>query len=215
MKTLELNILIVDDHAIFRQMLSKTLEQFRLFNIIHQASDGLKAIEICKSNLISIVLLDINMPNLNGVETAKLIMKMSPRYRPFVIMLTQYNEPQLVLYLFEIGVQGYMIKNCEVEDLQRAITVVLKGDLFYPKEFEHRIKTAIQSNDLFLKNISKEEITMLELLSEGKTNKEIATILGYSVRTIESKRVRMEKKAKVRNAPELIKYAFRAGLLRI
>lgn len=211
----KLTLLIVDDHHLFRRTLKDNLEKMRFFDSIVEADNGYSAIDICKTSSISLVLLDINMPGINGIETAQEILLIPVYKRPFIVMLSMYSETAIVLHMLKIGVQGYLLKNCEPEVLQKALRVVLNGDLYFPGEFDNNIKLLLSKGTPVYKRLTPEEFTLTKLLSEGKINKEIAQIMNFSVRTIESKRIRLEKKLGVRNTAELIKYAFRNGILSV
>jgi len=213
MKTI--NVLLADDHALFRRSMRHTVNTLFPEYQIQEAENGHDVLEICRRSNINLVLLDINMPLLDGIKTAKQLMQLPIQSRPYIIILSMYHETALIHHLLEIGVHGYLGKNCQIEELEAAINKVMSGQLFYPHDYDEKIKRHIHEGKVPYVELTQQEKQLIQMLSEGKTNKEIAHILDYSVRTIESKRLRLEKKLQVKNTPELITQAFKVGFLDI
>jgi DNA-binding NarL/FixJ family response regulator len=208
-----MNLLIIDDHSLFRKSLINTIKNNLPFQNIYEASNRLQALEICKSKLVHIVLLNINMPILEGFETAKSLLQRSIVSRPYVIVLTLYKEASIIYQLLELGVHGFVNKDCDLKDLLATIESVVKGNLCYPQEYNDKLKKMIHQGTQPSLMLSAQERSLIQLIGQGKTNKEIAQLENCSVRTIESKRLKLERKLLVRNAAELIDYSYRNGIL--
>jgi DNA-binding NarL/FixJ family response regulator len=209
------SILIADYHTLFRKTLAMSLRSLLAIQVIREASNGEEVIGICDAEKIDLVLLEISIPGMNGVETASRLLKMRAPTRPSVIVLTAYDEPDLIYTIMQMGVNGYLNKNCEWEDLESTIRKVLDGHLVYPEKYDERLKQLINKNLHIPLHLQHPDKKLIGLIAEGKTNKEIAQVLEFSVRTIESKRIRLEKRFRVKNAAELISKAYQFGILSV
>jgi DNA-binding NarL/FixJ family response regulator len=204
--------LIVDDHPLFRMGLRGLLSIEYKDNLeIFEAADGKQAIEILTRHSIDCLLLDINMPGMNGLVLITYLKKI--RLSVKIVVLTLYKEPSLVYHLLEMGVHGYLSKDHGIDNVKNAIDTVIKGGLFYPIEFDEKMKTLIQSGNVCNIKISEKEKEILNLMAQGLTGIEIAEATGYTKRTVETKRSRLEKRLRVKSAPALIHLAHRLGIL--
>lgn len=186
----KIKLMIVDDHALIREGLTKILEMEENFQIVFKASDGNEAIEYIKDNNLDIVLLDINMPNMNGIETLKKIKQINPSLK--IIMLTVYDAREYLIETLNLGANGYMLKDAEADSLVKAIEAVynggsyihpnLAGELF--KEINRqRVNKSSKSG---VEALTKREYEVLLLIAEGMSNKGISEHLVISEKTVKN-----------------------------
>lgn len=206
------NILIAEDHPILRKALVQNLKATQEFNCF-EASTGEEALAIYNHNPIDILLLDINMPGISGITVAKDILKKSLRRNPKIIMLSIYTESVLIFNLLQIGVRGYLSKDVDITEVIDAIHYVKNGGVYYQKRYDEALKQLAMSKNPPTIDLTEVESLIIRHLAQGKSSKDIAVETGYSPRTIESKRLVIEKKTASKNSCELINYAYRNGLL--
>ena len=186
----KIKLMIVDDHALIREGLTKILEMEENFQIVFKASDGNEAIEYIKDNNLDNVLLDINMPNMNGIETLKKIKQINPSLK--IIMLTVYDAREYLIETLNLGANGYMLKDAEADSLVKAIEAVynggsyihpnLAGELF--KEINRqRVNKSSKSG---VEALTKREYEVLLLIAEGMSNKDISEHLVISEKTVKN-----------------------------
>ncbi len=208
-------VLIVDDHAIIRQGLSSLLQKHPDIDVVGAVEDGRKAIETARKFLPNLVIMDISMPNLNGVEATRKIVDELKNVK--VIALSIHSSRRFVAEMLKAGASGYILKDCLFDELIEAINTVLGGGIYLsPKvagvvidDYVQRISKQSTPNGLAL---SQREREVLQLLAEGKSTKQIANFLNVSGKTIESNRRNIMDKLKINNIAELTKYAIREGL---
>ncbi len=206
------NILLADDHKIIRDGIISLLENEKDFNIIAEAENGFEVLDILKDETIDIVVMDISMPEMNGIECTKEIKKLYPEIR--VLILSMYNEEQYVNEVFNSGASGYILKNSGKEDLVDAIITVLTGKPYYSSEVtETYIRSLTMNtkkpskNNAIIKELSSREIEVLELIVNEFTNQEIAEKLNISIRTVDAHRRNLLNKIDARNTAGLVKFA--------
>ncbi|MGZ4865947.1 MAG: response regulator [Candidatus Angelobacter sp.] len=204
-------ILLADDHAVLRQGLRVLLER-EGFEVVGEASDGREAVKLCDKLRPDVALLDVTMPLLNGIDAAREIMKSNPRTK--VVLLTMHTEDHLILESLRAGVTGYVLKTKAASELVQALRAVCRGEMFLTQSIS---RTIVQA---FLQNtpapgtlISDRERQVLQLVAEGKTTKEIASLLGISVKTAESHRSNLMDKLNIHDTAGLVRYAIRIGLI--
>ena len=207
---MSLRILIADDHVMVRQGLKAILEREK-YKVVGEASDGLEAVQLAKSLHPDLCLLDLSMPNLNGMDCAREILKEVPRTR--VIILTMHSEDHYVLEALRSGALGYVVKSRAAADLLQAIREVQRG-LFYlsPGVSGAVVSAYLAKSELPADPLTPRERQVLQLIAEGKTNKETAGILEISVKTAESHRSRIMQKLQVHETAGLVRHAIRLGL---
>jgi DNA-binding NarL/FixJ family response regulator len=211
----KIKILIVDDHAVLRDGIRAMLGAYDEINIVGEASDGLEAIKKSLELMPDVVLMDIAMPGMDGLEATRRIKKKSPRMK--VLVLTQYDDRQYILSAIKAGVDGYLPKRAVGSELISAIRVVSQGDsVLYPSAAtalinDYRQHAEVGSYD----RLTARQREILKLIAEGHTSKEIAGMLNISVKTVLGHRADIMKNLGLRNRTELIKYAMREGLLDI
>lgn len=209
LKTIE--VLLCDDHEIFRNGIKATLEGQEGVEIIEEAKDGEQCLECLKTHLPDVVLLDINMPVLDGIETLKIIKKEYPFIK--VLALTQYNEKRFVKQMLKQGADGYVLKSTSRRELLIALNEVMKNRIYLASEAQDAVHGMVEeqpSNNLF-PEFGKRECEVIKLLCDGLNTKEIAEELNISFHTVESHRSNVMKKVDVRNIAGLVKWAVSNG----
>jgi DNA-binding NarL/FixJ family response regulator len=205
-----ISLIIVDDHRLFREGISSLLAADEDLEIIGEASSGENLLEMLTHNKPDVVLMDITLPGINGLETIKSAHKLYPKIK--FIVITMHSEGQYVVSAVKSGAHGYLLKNADEEELKNAIHAVYENRKYFNKEISALMidTMAITSS---VKQLSPREIEVIRLVAEGKTTKEIAEELIVSTRTVETHRINMMKKLDVQNTAELIRKASELGLL--
>ena len=204
-------ILLADDHALIRQSLKALLER-QGCRIVGEAADGQEALRSAENSQPEIAILDISMPILNGIDAARELKKSAPKIK--VILLTQHDEDQYVTDALRAGVKGYVLKNQVADDLVHAIREVSKGAVYLSPKISRAVVDAYLSKArLSADPLSGRERQVLQLVSEGKSTKDVASLLGISVKTAESHRARLMKKLDIHETASLVRYAIRHGLV--
>jgi two-component system response regulator NreC len=213
----EIRILLADDHNIMRAGLKVLLERHAGFKVVSEASDGYEAIERAIASKPDVVVLDIAMPKLSGIEAAERIIGQLPHTA--IIILSMHSDEGYVLRALKSGARGYLLKDSAENDLIEAIRVLTEGKAFFSPEiskvlaedYVREMKTRGKEDRYDL--LTARERQILQLLLQGKSNKEIATILNLSLYTIETHRRNLQTKLNLHSFPELILYAVRKGLI--
>lgn len=204
-------VVIADDHEMFRQGLRVLLES-EGFSFVGEASDGHEAVRLCAAHHPELAILDLSMPLLNGIYAAREIIKSNPRTK--VILLTQHTEEHVVLEALRAGVRGYVLKTRASSELVQALRAVCRGEMFLTQSISQTVVQAFLSKeDLPERPLSDRERQVLQLVAEGKTTKEIATLLGISVNTAESHRSNLMEKLGIHDTAGLVRYALRNGII--
>lgn len=204
-------VLLADDHEIVRQGLRVLLER-EGFEVVGEAADGREAMKLCEALHPEVAILDVAMPLLNGVDAAREIIKSNSRTK--VVLLTMHTEDHLVLESLRAGVTGYVLKTKASGELVQALRAVCRGEMFLTQSISRTIVQAfLVKADLPEKPISDRERQVLQLVAEGKTTKEVATLLGISVKTAESHRSNMMEKLDIHDTAGLVRYAIRKGII--
>ncbi len=206
-------ILLADDHAIVRQGV-RLLLQREGFEVVDQAAGGQEAVRLARESCPDVAVLDFAMPLLNGIGAAREIMQACPRTK--VILLTMHTDDQYVLEAIRMGVKGYVVKSQAPADLVRAIQEVLRGMAYLsPRVSRSLVEAYLAKSELPPDPLTPREREVLQLVAEGKTTKEVARILGISVKTAESHRTRILKKLDTPNTAGIVRYAIRRGLIQV
>ncbi|HET8887698.1 MAG TPA: response regulator transcription factor [Candidatus Angelobacter sp.] len=204
-------VLIADDHEMFRQGLRVLLEE-EGFQFVAEASNGREAVQLCEQHHPEVAILDIGMPLLNGIFAAREIIKSNPRTK--VVLLTQHTEDQMVLESLRSGVTGYVLKTRASSELVHALRAVCRGEMYLTQSISRTVVQAFLTKDsLPERPLSDRERQVLQLVAEGKTNKEIASLLGISVNTAESHRTNLMEKLDIHDTAGLVRYALRNGVI--
>lgn len=204
-------ILLAEDHLIVRQGLRALLER-EGFMVVGEAADGREAVRLAQDLHPDVVVLDLAMPSLNGVDAAKEILHASPRTK--AILLTMHTEDQYVLPALRAGITGYVLKTKAAADLIQAIHEVSRGMIYLSPGISGVVVQAyLAKTDLPTDPLSSRERQVLQLIAEGKTTKEVAVVLGVSVKTAESHRSRIMEKLDIHETASLVRFAIRRGLV--
>lgn len=204
-------VLIADDHQMFRQGLRVLLEE-EGFQFVAEASNGREAVQLCQQHHPEVAILDIAMPLLNGVFAAREIIKSNPRTK--VVLLTQHTEDQMVLESLRAGVTGYVLKTRAANELVHALHAVCRGEMYLTQSISRAVVQAFLTKDsLPVRPLSDRERQVLQLVAEGKTTKEVASLLGISVNTAESHRTNLMEKLDIHDTAGLVRYALRNGVI--
>lgn len=208
-----IRIILADDHAILRHGLSKSLQQVEDFKVIAQARDGRSSVGLVKELSPNVVVMDIAMPDLNGMDATRQIVKECPCVQ--VLGLSMHADNKYVREMFRAGARGYLLKDCPFDELVRAIRTVVDGKIFVsPSIGQTVIEDYINRPDeesAFLV-LSQRERQILQLLAEGKTVKEAAMLLHISPKTAQANRLQIMNKLLIDNVAQLTKYAIQQGL---
>lgn len=210
-------VVIVEDHAIIRDGLRSLLNKFNNLEVIDEADDGISAIRCIKNKKPDLVILDINMPKMNGLAVIHEIKTVLPQIK--IIILTMYKEDSYIIETFKSGVEGYCLKSSPFDELKMAIDVVLSGKRFISPEISDKVMEGfIESQKKIKKKSSWDSLTqrekeVLKLVGEGYKNKEIADYLCISVKTVEKHRANIMKKLDMHTASSLAAYAVEKGLV--
>ena len=206
-----IQVLLADDHLIVRQGLKALLER-EGFKVVGEAADGHEAVRLAQALHSDVAVLDLAMPLLNGLDTAREILRISPRTR--TILLTMHTEDQYVLPALHAGIKGYVLKTRAAGDLVQAIHDVSQGKTYLSPGVSGAVVSAyLAKTDLPSDPLSSREREVLQLIAEGRTTKEVAVLLGVSVSTAETHRSRIMEKLDIHETASLVRYAIRKGLI--
>jgi DNA-binding NarL/FixJ family response regulator len=218
MKKQKFNLLIVDDHPVLREGVASVLKGHVKISSVKEANNGGEALALLEKGDIDIVLLDIKMEPLNGIETMTEINNRFPEIK--VIVLSNYSDKKLILQMMKLGVAGYLLKKVDKEEIKNAVNAIVNGSTFFPPEISKVISENLEEIDRENTNanhINKDHLGKLHeiiyLLYLEKTTAEIAEILFLSKRTIEDYRLEILKMTKSKNIVGVIKYALAHGIV--
>jgi len=210
-------ILVADDHGVVRKGLRLILERHDGLEVIGEAADGREAVRLAEELSPDIVIMDVGMPRLNGIDATAQILHRNPRAG--VIILSMHSDEGYIVRALSAGAKGYLLKDSAEEDLIQAVRIVARGRPFFSPRITQtllddyvrqlRQKGLQDSYDL----LTEREKEVLQLISEGKSNKEVATILGLSVYTVETHRTNLMQKLNLHNTAEIVLYAVRKKII--
>lgn len=208
----KIRLLMADDHPLIREGFRSLLLKNERFEIVGIAENGKELIEFAGTLSPDIILSDINMPVLNGMAAIEQIGTMHPDIK--CVILTMHEERAYILQALKIGVQGYILKNIERYDLEKAIISVFEGGKYFSPIVTNILADSVaRPEQNTVSELTPREIQVLELVAEGHSTKQVADKLGIGTRTVESHRVNMLKKMKVNNTAELVKKAIEMKIL--
>lgn len=215
----KIRVLIAEDHTIVRQGLSALLRSEPDIEVAGEASDGLEAVEMAKKQMPNIVLMDVAMRNLNGLDATRKIKKLFPQMK--VLVLTMYDNEECIFQILKAGASGYLIKDSAMTDLVSAIRAVHQGDSYLSpsiskKVIEEYIRRAEIGEKQGVDNLlSDREREILQLIAEGHSLPQIASSLCISKKTVEAHKTHIMEKLNIHDKVGLIKYAIRMGLTKL
>jgi DNA-binding NarL/FixJ family response regulator len=205
-------VMLADDHPMFRQGLKALLER-EGFDVVGEAANGHDAVRMARQLNPGIAVLDIGMPLLNGIDAARDIHKQASDTE--VVLLTMYEEEAYVLEALRAGIRGYVLKAQAAADLVGAIREVLRGAVYLSPGISKAVVDAyVGKSELPRDPLTDRERQVLQLVAEGKTTKEVAEVLGLSVKTADSHRTRIMQKLEIHETASLVRYAIRRGFIK-
>jgi two-component system, NarL family, response regulator NreC len=213
----KLRILLADDHKLLRSGLRLLLERQPDMSVVAEADDGREAVRNAATSKPDVVVLDIGMPNLNGIEACVQITQENSATA--VVMLSMHSDESYVLRALKAGARAYLLKDSAESDLVRAIHAVAEGKSYFSpavskvllEDYVRKLQRAGVEDSFEL--LTSREREILQLVAEGKSNKEVAHLLNLSVYTVETHRSNLMQKLNLRGVPELILYAVRKGII--
>ncbi len=204
-------LLLADDHEVVRQGFRALLEKAG-YEIVGEAADGQEAVRLAQALHPQVAILDVRMPLLNGMEAAREIIRTAPQTR--VVLLTMHIEEPYVLQALQTGISGYVLKSKSASELLQAVQEALRGGLFLSPDVSGTVVRAYLSNsEPAPDSLGSRERQVLQLVAEGKSTKEIAVLLGISVKTAESHRGHIMEKLNIHSVAGLVRYAIRRGMI--
>src|SRR6266850_7251208 len=213
----KIGVLLVDDHTVVRQGLRALLKAEEDLEVVGEAENGRQAVLLAKKHLPDVVLMDVAMPLLNGLEATRQILKGVPGTK--VLVLTSYGDDECVQQLMHAGATGYLIKQTAANDLLKAIREVQRGNAFFSpaiaKRLRDQCREAFSSGQPARKSIelTSREAEVLQLIAEGSSNKQIAAELAISIKTVEKHRQQVMNKLNIHDVAGLTRYAISKGLV--
>ena len=213
----KLRLVLADDHALVRQGMRKILEERPEWQVVAEAGDGREAVRMILEEHPDVAIMDIGMPQLNGIDATRQIIHRWPAAR--VLMLSMHKDEQYVARAFQAGVKAYLLKDSVAADLIRAVDAVAKGQPFFSpaiaatmvNDYVRRLGDSTVVDPF--EALSDREREIFQLIAEAHSNKDIALILGISPATVETHRARILQKLDIHNAAEVVLYAVRRGII--
>lgn len=215
-----ITVLIVDDHKIIRDGIKSLLEDAQNIKIVGEASNGLEAIEFFKKQPADVVIMDIRMPEMGGIETTKFLTENYPGVK--ILALTMHDEEAFISKMLHAGASGYLLKNVGKEEFITAVNKIYKGENYFSLDVATKMMTKFMSSkptddeDIFENDdlqLTKREIEVIKLIAEGLTSQDIADKLFISPRTVDTHRRNLLQKLNVKNTAELIKFAIKHNIV--
>ena len=212
----KIKVLVADDHTILRQGIKSLLANEEEIEVIGEAKDGREALTIIEETLPDVILMDIAMPGLNGLEATRRIKKKFPRMK--VLVLTMYTNEEYIFQILNAGANGYLVKETAFQDLISAIKAVYKNEAFMSPSISKKvinsyIKRAQNDEEKTCEILTTREREILQLIAEGNSSKKIAELLFISPKTVETHRTHIMDKLNIHNRTGLVKYAIRKGIV--
>jgi len=213
-----ITVLLAEDHMIVREGLRSILEAEGDIEVVGQAQDGRQAVELAKTLLPAVIVMDIAMPRLNGLEATRQILKVAPATR--ILILSAHSDDAYVEQVMTLGAAGYLIKQTSLLILAMAIREASKGNTFFSPSIAKRLRDkdnrSLDREGLHSKKIAtltSREVEVLQLIAEGKANKETAAELKISIKTVEKHRQALMEKLNIHDIASLTRYAISAGII--
>ena len=212
-----IKVLIVDDHDLMREGIRALLEKDSAFSVVGEAGDGQEAIRLVQSEQPDVVLMDLSLPGIGGLEATEAILADNPDVK--VVILTQYDNREYIRRAVRIGAHGYLLKRTVSDQLKEAIRAVFRGERYLHPKVAGELVDMVTSGETLeeddYERLTRREKQVFALLAEGRTSREIAKYLGISLKTAMSHRTNLMGKLNLHSRADLIKYAIRKGVIRI
>jgi len=210
-----ISVLLADDHKIMRDGLRSILEQHPKFTVAGEAENGRKAVQMALEKNPDVVVMDVSMPDLNGIEATRQILEARPATR--VIALSMHSDKRFVVGMLKAGAAGYLLKDCAAQELALAITTVAAGKTYLSPDIagvmvEDYLDRFTATEPSAATLLTGREREVLQLIAEGRPTREIATRLFVSIKTVETHRSQIMRKLDIHTVADLTKYAIREGI---
>lgn len=210
-----IRVLLVDDHALVRAGIRSLLERAGTVEVVAEAGDGHQAVQLVEAHHPDVVLMDVSMPGLNGLEAARRVIDEHPTVR--VLMLSMHPLEEYVWQALHNGASGYLLKNASAAELELAVTAVARGETYLsPAVSKHVIEAYLRrvgDEPHLLDRLTPRQREVLQLIAEGHTTKEIAALLNVSEKTVGTHRMQLMKRLDIHDIAGLVRYAIRMGLV--
>jgi len=213
----KIRVLLADDHTLVRQGFRRMLEDDPEIVVVGEARTGLEAMELCKTLKPDIVVMDLSMPELGGLEATAEILKDNPKVR--ILILSMFSNEAYIRKAFELGAKGYMLKNAIEVDLTRAVRALAEGQAYFSPGISHIVLEGLKTGSFHddtqdpYERLTLREKEVLQLIAQGKSNKEIAVLLNISVNTVAVHRARVMDTLDLHRTAELVLFAVKKGLV--
>jgi DNA-binding NarL/FixJ family response regulator len=211
------NIILVDDHLILRQGIKSLITAENIAKVIGEASNGIELLELLKKHKPDIVIMDIDMPHMNGMEATQKALEMIPELK--IIAFTMFGDEEYYYKMIDLGVKGFILKSSGIAELENAINGVMLGESYFSPEVLRKIISSLGRNKQVKNSLNVEftsrEIEVLQQICLGLNNEEIAEKLFISPKTIKSHRSNLLGKTGCKNTPTLILYAIKNNIVQI
>lgn len=212
-------IILADDHALVRQGIKRIIEEAEEFKIIGEVSDGIQLLDLLKKVIPDLIILDISMPNLKGLEATLEIKRMQPKVK--ILILTMHRNESYLKHALSLGADGYLLKEDADSELLSAIQTVRRGEMYvspllsnHSDGYDEQHGGGSHGNQQG-HTLTNREREILRLIASGKTNKEVAEALFLSIRTVETHRANLMKKLNLRKTTDLLQYAIKEGYVNL
>lgn len=215
---MSIRIILVDDHLLVRQGIRALLTDQPDIDIVGEASDGETAIQLVKELQPDLIVLDIELPDIDGIDVAPRVLTVSPSTK--ILALSMHSEKRYVSEALAAGASGYLLKDEDIEELVSAIKTIVSGELYLSSKLVETVvndyrNRLTQSTKPDISDLTPREREILRLIAEGNTTKEISAILNLKFKTVDTHRQQIMKKLEIHNVVELTKFAIREGIIEI
>lgn len=212
----KIRVLLVDDHTVVRKGIRALLEQEKDIEVVGEAEDGLKGVQACIEYAPDVVILDMALPLLSGVEVARKIREKLPETR--ILILSMYDDEEYIMDSFKVGISGYILKDVVVSDLVAALRSVYRGSTFLSPSVSEKLRRQLQkgpprSSRYGPAKLTARERQILKLIADGYTSRQISEILKISFKTVQTHRAHIMEKLGVHSTAELTRYAVTKGIV--
>ena len=210
-----ISILLADDHTLVRAGIRALIEQLPTVKVVGEAKDGREALRMVKERKPDLILMDVAMPGLNGLEATARVSKEFPDVR--VIILSMYANEEYVREAINAGAAGYLVKRSAATELERAITAVARGERYFSPLVSAHVNRdrdgRLSVDRAFIERLTPRQREILQLVAERHSTKDIAGILSISIKTVETHRAQLMERLDIHDVPGLVRFAIRAGLV--
>ncbi len=208
----KIEILIADDHELVREGICKLVDMFENMTVISEAADGLQTVSMVRDHFPDLVLLDLNMPRMNGIDAIRKIKEISPNIK--ILILTIHEEEEYVYEVIKAGAEGFLQKDVKPDELKESILRVLQGDKVFPSRIEEEVEHKIHKTDE-IEDLSDREQQVLELLARGMSNRELAEELYISEKTVKNHVSNILHKMNVNDRTQAVIMGLKKGMVKL